>query len=110
MRNLLKKAQYYKAYHLILDYIDLSENGLFEEDKFKTSKYIKSGLKNKTLCLWKMKKWNEMEKSCEKYFNQIIDPNAEKKLKEGKIGQNAQVITLTPSHLKSDKQSEGTEQ
>ena len=101
IRNFLKNKEYKKGLNIIADLLDLSQNGLFDEDKPKTQNFIFTGLKNKTLCLWKMNDWKELEKTCNEYFEHIIPSKKDpKKLEEGKIGQNAQVFTIGSSQNK----------
>ena len=94
-RKLLKQARYAHALEVIKDALELCEGGSYEEDKRRLRPFKLTNLKNKSLCLWKSKKWRDMETTCRDYVDLVLGKVKKATLpKEGKIGPNAQTINL----------------
>jgi hypothetical protein len=94
-RKLLKQGRYSHALEVIVDGLELCENGAYEEDQKRLRNQQQTNLKNKTLCLWKLKEWRKMEETCREYIDSRFGKIKKKEqMKETKIGPNAQTINI----------------
>jgi hypothetical protein len=94
-RTLLRQKRYEHALEVINDGLELCENGAYEEDQRRLRNQQQANLKNKSLCLWKMKNWRKMEETCREYMDSKQGKIKKKEdAKETKIGPNAQTINI----------------